>query len=254
MFEEFERKIAEIGVLDVFSTLARAFIFLKVERLPTVRSCERLRIQTVDNGKEVPVSRSFAEHVSDDVWGDFIENRLSAAAAAKIQGHLNTGCEKCAREWESWKRLLGAFEQSRAATPPASVLHRAFDIFDSFVPQPTLLERILASLVFDSRQNAMPAMARASTGSAFNLVYTAGGANVQLWCEFDGMCWQVTGQALPADSFWSVAAVGANNEVKSDADDSGEFRLADLTPGQYDLVIRGARQEVVIPVVHLEDT
>lgn len=197
------------------------------------------------------MSLSLAGHVSEDVWCDFVENRAPAATAKKIQAHLNTGCEKCTQEWESWKRFLGVLDRSRTVVPAASVLQRASALFDTLPPRPSFLERLVANLVFDSRQNALPALARASTGSGFNLVYTAKDANIHLWCEYDGLHWQLTGQVLPAEDFWSVAAVNGDQEVKSAPDETGEFRLSNLTPGRHDLILRGTSHEVVIPILQL---
>jgi hypothetical protein len=196
-----------------------------------------------------------AEHISEDLWSDFVEERVNADTAARIYAHLNTGCEKCTGQLARWRRMLATLERSRTPEPPASVFQRAFDLFERPATRPSLLERVVASLAFDSRLNMMPAMARASTGASFNLVFTAAQTSIYLWCEFDGVRWQVTGQvqAEQANStFESVLAIREGGKVQTEVDEDGEFRLSDLTSGRYDLVLPGAVQEVFIPAVSLE--
>jgi hypothetical protein len=205
---------------------------------------------------------SFAEHISEDVWSDFVEERVPADTAARIQAHLNTGCKKCAGQLARWRRMLAMLERSRVPEPPASVLRRAFDLFPQAAPRPGLLDRVIASLAFDSRANLMPAMARASTGASFNLVFTAADTSVYLWCEFDGVRWQVNGQVQAEEegAFTSVVAVRAGGEadaeqgVRAEVDEDGEFRLPDLASGGYDLLLPGAGREVILPAVNLLPT
>lgn len=202
------------------------------------------------------MSPSSAEHISEDLWGDFVEERVSADTAVRIHAHLNTGCEKCTGQLARWRRMLDTLERSRTPEPPASVLQRAFDLFERPAARASLLERVVASLAFDSRLNMMPAMARASTGASFNLVFTAAQTSIYLWCEFDGVRWQVTGQVqadqAESSAFESVLAIREGGKVQTEVDEDGEFRLSDLTSGRYDLVLPGAMQEVFIPAVSLD--
>jgi hypothetical protein len=195
-----------------------------------------------------------AAHIPENVWADFIENRADSATKSRVEAHLNTGCKQCAEEQRRWSRLLSALERSRVPMPSDAVLQRAFDLFERLPPRPSVLERIAASLVFDSRHNSLPALARASTGVGFNQVFTAADATVHLWGEFDGVHWRVTGQASsPAQTFEAVIATGEGaGKFQADLDEDGESQLTDLLPDRYDLVVRGGAQEIWIPAVNLE--
>src|SRR5947209_20314172 len=100
------------------------------------------------------------EHITAEVILDYAENRLDAGTVARVRDHLATGCKLCAEELSFWERVLPRLHAESASAAPQSVLQRAFALFDSVERKPALLERVLAALVFDSRQQLSAVGAR----------------------------------------------------------------------------------------------
>jgi hypothetical protein len=154
--------------------------------------------------------------------------------------------------------------------PPDSVRERARRLFRTRIAQHpvralskrTVLARVRASLLFDSRR---PGLAPAGVRSAgvlegpWQLLYRGGDVDIDLLVRpnQDGRTLNVRGQAmslvgesvgagvveaLPSDlprRPHSTATPSARSEVEA----SGEFALSNLTRGRYDVLLRfGARE------------
>jgi len=197
------------------------------------------------------VSLSFTKHITEDLWVDYLEGRTDEARTSMIQSHLQTGCEQCSRQLAYWTKFLGALDRGRTVTPSAAALQRAYDLFETLVPRPSVWAQLVAQLVSDSRQQLIPVGARSGMTTSFNLVYEASDVSVSLWCESDASSWQITGQVSPSDGFWNVTAIGNESETGADVDNNGEFRLQNIATGQYQLALRGAEQEVLLPDIVL---
>lgn len=115
----------------------------------------------------------------------------------------------------------------------------------------TLRKRILAVLSFDSWAQAPLAAGLRSTGSATRqLVFSAEGHDIDLRIVPSGARFVVSGQVLGPDEHGAVALApdqaGATvHEAPLDA--MGEFHLADVTPGRYQLSLLLAGHDVVLP-------
>jgi hypothetical protein len=200
-----------------------------------------------------------AEHISDETWLDIIEKRAAPAVEAKATKHLETGCPVCQQGQEEWAEVLRQLDSARVPMPSEKVMQRAFDLFAALPPRPSFIEQVLASLVFDSRRTLLPVGVRAAGENSFTLLYEAGETHLSLWCEQQDDRWQITGQAEPAEAFWLVRAANHTEsseestaeESEAEPNASGEFRLVNLSPGVYDLTLRGAEQEIVLPPVFL---
>jgi len=197
------------------------------------------------------VSLSFTKHVTEDLWVDYLEGRIDAAHTLMVQSHLQTGCEQCNRQLAYWMKFLAALERGRSVAPSTAVLQRAYDLFETLAPRPSVWVQLVAQLVSDSRQRLIPVGARSGRTTSFNLVYEASDVSVSLWCERDASSWQITGQVSPPAGFWNVMATGNESETGADVDNNGEFRLQNIITGQYQLVLRGAEQEILLPDINL---
>lgn len=199
------------------------------------------------------------EHLGPELLQDFAEDRLDARAARRVRSHLESGCGSCTHELRFWARALGALQVDRGLEVPEEVLARAFALFDRLAPRPTPWERVVATLAFDSRVQPAMAGARDAAPSAFQLLFTAQGTDVDLLCEREQEGWQITGQALApgvarpdAGALWRVAAMSPAGRAEAEADSLGMFRLRHLAPGVYDLILRSANREILLPNVELQ--
>jgi hypothetical protein len=117
-----------------------------------------------------------------------------------------------------------------------------------------LRRRVEAWLSFDSWATAPLAAGLRSTSSATRqLVFSADGRDVDLRIVPAGMQFTLSGQVLGPDETGTVMLVpevtagdpGAARQVPLDA--LGEFHLAEVQPGRYQLALQLADQDVVLP-------
>jgi hypothetical protein len=144
--------------------------------------------------------------------------------------------------------------------PPDWVRERARGLFQA---RPTLLARVRASLVFDSRR---PGLAPAGIRSAgvldgpWQLLYRGGDVDVDLLVRpnQDGRTLSVRGQALSlvGDAIGAGVVEASPSNVKlaqpggeplsirSTVEASGEFALSNLVRGRYDVLLRFGAHEI----------
>jgi len=209
------------------------------------------------------------EHFPTETLLDYIENRADADTVGRVTAHLERGCARCAREIATWRRLQRALSAYAASAPPRTVRQRALDIFDRpvaepgspphavFAPRPIPREPgltvILARMTFDSR--AQPAqVGMRDAAPSFQLLFEAEGTEIDLLCELQAAGWSVTGQALSGDvphAGRRVSAAGASWRGQTATNAHGEFRLSNLPPGEYELVLREDERDIVLAGIRL---
>jgi hypothetical protein len=157
-----------------------------------------------------------------------------------------------------------ALSAGELVEPPEWVRRRARQVFQSGESRParTLIERMRASLVFDSRQSSAAhagVRAGAVLDGPWQLLYRGGDVDIDLFVRpnLDGRTMSVRGQALalaggiidagsvealPADVPRPLHG-GAEPSARSELEPTGEFALANLERGRYDVLVRfGARE------------
>ena len=162
----------------------------------------------------------------------------------------------------SWIRdVRDAMLSSDLVEPPEWVRMRARELFQPGAP--SLVERVRAALVFDSRRtNLARAGIRAAAAvldGPWQLLYRGGDVDIDLLVRpsQDGRTTSVRGQALPltgssVDAGFVEAVLAdeprpshgqATPMAHSELDPTGEFALANLERGRYDVFVRlGARE------------
>jgi len=173
----------------------------------------------------------------------------------------------------SWIRgVCDALSAGELVEPPDWVRQRARQVFQPDGPRGgrTLIERVRASLVFDSRQSGMAhAGVRAATvlDGPWQLLYRGGDVDIDLFVRpnQDGHTLSVRGQALPlagpiidAGSVEALPADvprplhGATQPSQWSAmQPTGEFALVNLERGRYDVRVRFGAREIQLNGVEL---
>jgi hypothetical protein len=101
-----------------------------------------------------------------------------------MDGHLRDGCSECRESHSLWHGFNEFAEHERASRPPEDALRdaksylarqraRAREIGDRVSRATGLTSAIVATLVFDSLRQAMPAGMRASAAASRHLLYAA---------------------------------------------------------------------------------
>ena len=197
---------------------------------------------------------------------DWLEGRLPPDQAHALAERLETADAATQADLE-WLRLFQQTRQSvRFATPPPGVretLKQRFAAYAEARQPPGLFQRWLATLTFDSR--AQPAAAglrsaqRADQGPQRQLIYTTEAAEIALTIQpgLPDKNFIVSGQIFPAGDIpahtFSIQLLHDVQEVGlAAADELGEFTIADLPAGEYEMVVSAGQYEVVISSLRLQ--
>jgi len=173
----------------------------------------------------------------------------------------------------TWIRgVRDALSAAELVEPPDWVRQRATQLVQSVEPRAsrTLIERVRASLVFDSRRAGIVhagVRAGAVLDGPWQLLYRGGDVDIDLLVRpnQDGHTLNVRGQALPLAGevidAGSVEALPADvprplhgpaqASARSELEPTGEFALANLERGRYDVLVRVGAREIELSGVEL---
>jgi hypothetical protein len=179
------------------------------------------------------------------------------------------------QEWDyRWVRdVRDALRAGELVEPPTWVRERARRLFSTRGPRPSpsLVERVRAALVFDSRR---PGLAHAGVRSSgllegpWQLLFRGGDVDVDLLVRpnQDGRTLSVRGQALPltggsigagvveampADAPRRLRGAPPPASIRSEMEESGEFALWNLERGRYDVLLRFGAREIELSDLEL---
>jgi anti-sigma factor RsiW len=197
------------------------------------------------------------DHPTDEELLPYADGTADEATIARVRGHLEAGCRRCAAELETWTRLVGGLTADREPGAPEAVLRRAFALIHGLEVQPSPVQRLLAALRFDSRGQLAPAGARDALGGSYHQLYGAGEETVELLVEAPAAGsagWRITGMvsstAAP-ELGWSIHGAGPRGLFEGRTDAAGEYTLSDLPCGRYDLEFRAGGREIVVKGIEL---
>lgn len=200
---------------------------------------------------------------------NYLDGKLADADAARVAAHLNGDdgdCPRCAaeRQWYTEVRRIAATDET--VEPPAWVMKRALRIFET--QRPHLLEQVVgrvkdgfAALVFDSLARPAVAGVRATETANRQLLYRAGDYSLDLQiapAAASGV--ELLGQVLREGetTFDSVAHLsveiwqGERKLHEALTNDLGEFQIASLAPGVYDLCVHTAAGSITARAVPVQ--
>jgi hypothetical protein len=193
---------------------------------------------------------------------DWVEGRLSEQQVRTVEEQVSAG-GSATRADVAWLRAFARLsEDTVIASPPAEVREALVERFEAYAEgkqHPGLLQRVVATLTFDSNvQAALGLRAVGVSGSQRQLVYSTEAADVALIVRRrsrEGLV-DIYGQILPVDSAHSgvfgVQLLEDSSEVATTAtNDLGEFTFEAVAPGVYEALAGSARVEIRIPNVDL---
>jgi hypothetical protein len=118
------------------------------------------------------------------------------------------------------------------------------------------VRRLVAALVFDTRQQSALAAGRDASPNSFQQLFQADGVEIDLLYEHAAGGWQITGQALWEETkrfHTNVRIHSGAGETEVELDSHGEFRVSGLAPGECRISLRTPEAEIVLPPVQLEE-
>jgi len=193
---------------------------------------------------------------------DWVEGRLSEQEARAVERQV-AEAGSAPRADVAWMRAFARVSKDVViASPPSEVRDALVDRFETYAEgkqQPGILERLVATLTFDS--NLQPATGLRAAGISEvqrQLVYSTDAADVAIVVRpraRDGLV-DIHGQILPADDadpgVFGVQLLESSSEVATTAtNDLGEFTFEGVPPGVYEVLAGSDRVEIQLPEVEL---
>ena len=183
--------------------------------------------------QERPTSRTPTRHFRDEEWVDLARIQ-SDERRARLQQHLDDGCEECRRRLRFWTAVSRSAARDATYSPPAAAVRQ---VRGRFSPR-SFLKRAAAVLLFDSASEPLPAGVRSGAQSARLLLYAKAGRLLKLRVENlgDSESFSVVGQVLeekaPQRELSNLPVLvqsGRRTVSQTLTNQSGEFAL-DLAP------------------------
>jgi hypothetical protein len=118
-------------------------------------------------------------HFSEQHWVDFVRGVGGSEISRDIRTHLGTGCPKCQTARDAWSRVRMFATEDAAYAPPENLVRM---VKLGFASQPAKQPRkwTLASLVYDSFAQPLPAGVRSGALNVWQVIYEAEGMTVDL--------------------------------------------------------------------------
>ncbi len=201
-----------------------------------------------------------ARHFDITEWADYVRNVVSAEQHEQMLAHLREGCSKC----EKVQSVLSRFSMicSREAVleiPRAAEQQVKALIGLAKTPRPTALQRLWASLVYDSLNDPQPVGVRGTHQINRQVMFHAGDYSVDLRFEHEKgsasmvLVGQIANQKAPEETLANVPVilVAGNREVtRSISNTFGEFQLEYVPESDLRLLVplesRGQELEVLL--------
>ena len=197
---------------------------------------------------------------------DWVEGRLSEQEARAVEEQV-AAADSATRADAAWLRAFARISEDTVIAPlPPGVRDTLIERFEAYAEgkaRPGFLERLVATLRFDSDLQPAPGLRAASAvGSPRQLVYSTAAADVAIDVAIivrprtrDGLL-DVYGQILPMEStesgiFGVQLLEGASEVATTATNDLGEFAFEAVSPGVYDVLASNDRVEIRIPHVAL---
>jgi hypothetical protein len=138
------------------------------------------------------------KHFKTVEWVDFVNRACFQEQMDLMQKHLESGCEKCAKEVARWRKVRSFATAEPAYQPPEQAVRTADDIFGSAGWSSDLGEKSGVELLFDSLLQHAYSIARPASTGVRQMLYRADSFQIDLQIEAkpDGRCIVVTGQVF----------------------------------------------------------
>lgn len=193
---------------------------------------------------------------------DWVEGRLSEEEARTVAEQV-AAAGSATHADVAWMRAFARISEDTVIVSLPSrvrdILIERFEAYAEGKQQPGLLERLVATLTFDSDlQPAVGLRSAGMLGSQRQLVYSTEAADLAMIVRphpRDGLL-DLYGQILPVEDtdsgIFGVQLLEGSSEIATTAtNDLGEFTFEAVSPGVYEVLASSDRVEIQIPHVEL---
>jgi hypothetical protein len=192
-----------------------------------------------------------SSHISLQTLADVLENRATSATLETVRTHV-ASCSACGETLQRLEQLILMMRSDAAVDAPRDLLMSAINIFPPGAPRP--LQRIVATLIFDSRK-AIPVFGmRSVRSSSRQLLYSAQQTDLDLRITVQNDECIVAGQVIREGYVGGLVEIsGPAGAAEASLNELCEFTLPALPIGFYSLKLRMSDVEIEIPELELKD-
>jgi hypothetical protein len=190
-------------------------------------------------------------HISLETLVDIAEERSTPDAQEAAMTHIST-CSTCNDTLQQLQQLILMMKTDSTTDAPPDVLNSAINIFAA-PEKPAPLRRIVALLMFDSR-NASPAFGmRSGLTTSRQMLYSAEEIDLELRITVQNdeciLAGQVIGEGC-AEGLVEISGVAGTS--RATLNDICEFTLPPIPVGNYSLTVKMQDREIEIPELELK--
>jgi hypothetical protein len=203
------------------------------------------------------------QHFDSEKWADFVRGVVEADTKTEMQTHLDTGCKQCQRMAELWQRINQAARRQQLGElePPESVVRTVKGLYALHGPRRKGAPAVpaIASLLFDSLCNPLPAGVRSAASASRQLLFGSGDLRIDLRIdpqddtEKISLVGQILDAADPAAKLGSAqVALWRGHRVLAETltNEFGEFHLECQLEPRFELrVSLPGQPHVCVPLV-----
>lgn len=196
---------------------------------------------------------------------DWLEGRLPVEAATQVERQVATAGPEIQAQ-VAWLRAFSRLHHSvTLAKPPAAVravLTEQFASYAAAKQQPSIFQRLVAALTFDSaHQSGLVGVRAGQAERTRQFVYSTDQVDITLNLQprKQEQSLNLIGQILPNAPSVDLAAFSVQllqdmTEIGiTSADDLGEFSFEAVEPGTYQLILSTDDHEIVLPALDLRN-
>jgi hypothetical protein len=193
------------------------------------------------------------QHIQFEKLVDIAEHRQSPEENEAMHSHLSD-CQDCSKQLAKLEKLVNLMMTDTAEDAPPAVVKRTLNMFRTRVVEekPSIVERVMAVLSFDSRQLSPAFGVRSGQSVARQLLFSVGEHDLDLRVAPDDGAWVVSGQVLGECENGKVLLRGASASESAEMNELCEFTLPRVPSGKYSLVIRFSNTEIEVPEFELK--
>jgi hypothetical protein len=190
-------------------------------------------------------------HISLETLADIVEDRATTRAREAAMAHVTT-CPACDDTLRRLRLLIRLMSSDTVADAPRDILMSAINIFPP--KRQTPLPRIIATLIFDSR-NAGPAFGlRSLRSTSRQLLYAAQDADLDLRITIQNEECVIAGQVIREGCVGGLVEIsGATGSAEASLNELCEFTLPAIPVGNYSLRVKMVDVEIEVPELELKD-
>src|SRR4029077_17087577 len=201
-------------------------------------------------------------HFAEETWVDFVRGAIPPGTMQDLEHHLATNCPECERAFGFWQQVVNVAADERNCTPPEYLVHLVKTEFN-FRQAEESDSPMIATMLFDSAVQLLPAGLRSGPASTRQVVYEAEGLTVDMRFERNhqrnliSASGQVLDKEAPLSWLGNAAIVLWTNQglmvTKTETNRCGEFQLEFAPQDQLRLsVITEGRKTLRIVLGSLE--